>query len=382
MKANFKKMDKILLFLMIAFTIFGAVMIFSASSITAVLYNRREEYYFFTKHLYIIAASWIFGLIVLNIPLKRYKFLAPLGIITIILLLFGLFIYAPLTHSVRSWYDLGFFSLQPSEFAKSIVIVYLAVALDKIHRKKDYKINKVVAPFVFVLIIFGLTFAQPDMGTAVIIAGIAVFIFMALPFKDRDIKNLKLLGTGMVLLGILIILFGSNVLTSEQASRLYFRKPCTRYLDKTGYQVCNGFIAISNGGLTGKGLGDSTQKFMYLPEAYTDFVFPIIIEEIGAIGGLFIIFLYGVMLYRILKISLNASTLSGSIMAFGTFIFLLLHLLINFLGVLALIPLTGVPIPFLSYGGSFFINVIFVLCLTQRVQIESYDAKKAKILRA
>ena len=157
MKANFKKMDKILLFLMIAFTIFGAVMIFSASSITAVLYNRREEYYFFTKHLYIIAASWIFGLIVLNIPLKRYKFLAPLGIITIILLLFGLFIYAPLTHSVRSWYDLGFFSLQPSEFAKSIVIVYLAVALDKIHRKKDYKIKKVVAPFVFVLIIFGLT---------------------------------------------------------------------------------------------------------------------------------------------------------------------------------------------------------------------------------
>ena len=117
------------------------------------------------------------------------------------------------------------------------------------------------------------------------------------------------------------------------------------------------------------------------PESYTDFVFPIVVEELGAIAAVLIIFGFIVMLYRILKIAKHASSLSGSIIAYGSFLFLLLHLLINFLGILALIPLTGVPVPFLSYGGSFYINIIFVLFLTQRVQIETKEAEREKILR-
>lgn len=382
MKANFKKMDKTLLFLMIAFTIFGAIMIFSASSITAVLYNRKEEYYFFTKHIIISLFSWIFGLLIVNIPLRNYRYIISLAMIFIILALGGLFIYAPLTNSVRSWYDLGFFSLQPSEFAKSITIVFLAIKLEQINKNKDFKFKKVIKPFFIVFIAFLLIFFQPDAGTAIVLAGITFFIFLAKPFKIKKNKNYKLYKLIIIIGAVALCFLGSLLLTKEQLSRLEYSKPCTRYLEKTGYQVCNGFIAISNGGLRGKGLGDSTQKFMYLPEAYTDFIFPIIVEEVGALWAIFIIFLYCLMLFRILKISLNASNLSGSIIAFGSFTFLLLHLLINFLGVLALMPLTGIPIPFLSYGGSFYINVIFVLFLTQRVQIESYNSKKKKILRA
>ncbi|MDD4795793.1 MAG: FtsW/RodA/SpoVE family cell cycle protein [Bacilli bacterium] len=380
MKAKFKKMDKVLFFLMIAFTLFGLIMIFSASSITAVLYNGVSEKYYFIKHLYIIIASWILGFLVLNYPTSKYKFWAPIGIVIIIAALGGLFAYGTLTNSVLSWYDLGFFSFQPSEFAKSIIIVYLAVSLGDITRKKDYSLNKIIIPFIFPLIIVGLTILQPDLGTAAIIGGIAFLIFMALPFKEKNIKKLKAFGFVTVILAAAFLILGGQ-LTEEQNSRLTYREPCTRYTDKTGYQVCNGFIAISNGGLTGVGLGSSTQKYLYLPEAYTDFIFPVVIEELGALAGIFIIGSFLFLLFRILKIARSAPNLRGSIIAYGTFAFILLHLLVNFLGVLALIPLTGVPVPFLSYGGSFYINIIFMLFLTQRVQIESYNQKERQVLK-
>jgi len=365
---------------MIVFTIFGLIMIFSASSITAVLYNGVSERHYFMKHLYAIIASWIFGFFVLVYPTHKYKFWGPVGIIFIILALIGLFPYGTITNSARSWYDLGFFSFQPSEFAKSVIIVFLAVSLDKISRSEDYSINKIIMPFVFVLIICGLTIFQPDLGTACIIGGIAFLIFLSLPFNTKKVRGLKMTGIVTVIASFTILVFGGH-LTAEQNSRLTYQKPCTRYTEKTGYQVCNGFIAISNGGLTGAGLGNSTQKYLYLPEAYTDFIFPVIIEEWGAIGGIIILILFIVLLYRILKIAKNSPNLRGSIIAYGTFAFILLHLLVNFLGIMAFIPLTGVPVPFLSYGGSFYINISFMLFLTQRVQIEIHEQKVKEVLK-
>jgi cell division protein FtsW (lipid II flippase) len=111
-----------------------------------------------------------------------------------------------------------------------------------------------------------------------------------------------------------------------------------------------------------------------LPEAHTDFIFPIVAEELGAIVTIVIILAYILMLQRIVKIALKAKDLKGSIMAYGVFVMILAHLLINFLGVLALIPITGISVPFLSYGGSFYLVVIASLFLVQRVQIESIDA--------
>ena len=127
--------------------------------------------------------------------------------------------------------------------------------------------------------------------------------------------------------------------------------------------MCNGFIAIKNGGLFGLGFGNSTQKYLYLPEAHTDFIFPIICEELGSIVGAIIINGYGIMLWRILFIAKHANNVRNSIIAYGTFIYLALHILVNLLGVLALIPLTGVPLPLLSYGGSFTLNALILLFL-------------------
>lgn len=389
MKNLFKKMDKTLFVFMAVYTILGLVMIFSASSISAVLYNKLKESYFFTKQLEFAIAIWLVGLIfIIRFPTSKYQKLGPLIMLGILIALAGLYPYGSITNSAKSWYDLKFFSIQPSEFAKTAIILYLAVYYEKIIKRKDYDNMKIIFPMILVLIATALVVFQPDLGTAIIIAGIAAFIFLALPIENKQMKTMKLTCIIGIIAAATFVVFGgnilknSNLLTSEQKDRLTYRAPCTRYTDKTGYQVCNGFIAINNGGLFGVGLGNSTQKYLYLPEAYTDFIFPIVIEELGALVGILIIIGYLIILYRLLKIARNAVNMRGSIIAYGTFAYILLHLLVNFMGILALIPLTGVPVPFLSYGGSFYINLMFLLFTCERVAIETKNNKTKELLRS
>ncbi len=383
MKNLFKKMDKTLFFIMLIYTILGLVMIFSASSITAVLYNKVKESYFFNKQLIVAVGMWIIGFFfILRFPTSKYKKLAPLGIVAILIALVGLIPYGFITNGARSWYSLYFFSFQPSEFAKTIIIIYLAIYFERIIKNKNFDIMHIMFPFFLVLAICGLVATQPDLGTAIIIAGIAGLIFLALPITTKLMNKMKIAGIITAIGLFAIIIIGGYSLNAEQSSRLTYKAPCTRYTQKTGYQVCNGFIAISNGGLFGVGLGNSTQKYLYLPEAHTDFIFPIVVEELGALAGILIILGYVLLLYRLLKISRTSSTIRGSIIAYGTFAYILLHLLINFMGILALIPLTGVPVPFLSYGGSFYINLIFLLFLNERVVIETNNSKTKNLLRS
>jgi len=381
MKAIFKKMDKILLLLMFAFTILGLVMIWSASSITAVLAFNLPQNHFFINQLVAVTIGWIAGLVILNIKTTTYKFLAPFGMIVAVGSLALLIPYGTIINQSRRWFDLGLFAIQPSEFAKPLIAVFLAVYFERIIKRKEVTLNNVIMPFIFVLVAIGLTAFQPDFGTAAIIGAIGFGIFMALPIDMKEIKWLKTIGIITVGgVGLFIISGGGGILNINQMQRLTFREPCTRYTEATGYQVCNGLIAIANGGLFGAGLGNSTQKYLYLPEAHTDFIMPIIIEELGVIAGAIIIIMFIVLLYRVLKISRNAANLRGSIIAYGVFLMLLAHLFVNFLGVLALIPLTGVSVPFLSYGGSFYLVVIGSLFLVQRIQIESNQKKRDIVL--
>ena len=176
---------------------------------------------------------------------------------------------------------------------------------------------------------------------------------------------------------------GKNFLQSYQVSRLInFTNPCQRYTDDSGYQVCNGYIAIHNGGLFGVGLGDSTQKFLYLPEAHTDFIFPIICEELGLIAGILVVVGYFIMLFILLNIAKETGTIRDSILVYGVFVYMLAHILINLLGVLGLIPLTGVPLPFLSYGGSYNLALLVSLFIVQRVNYENKEYKIKNKIKA
>ena len=380
MKNIFKKMDIVLLILSIIMFAFGLLMILSASSVSTTLrYHVPPTRFFFKQLAFILAATVVGGIIALRLPTKRYKvFIWPL-LIGIIVALLGLFIYAPITGGAQSWYNLKFFHLQPSEFAKSIIIVFYACYYDAISRKKTDNIYVYFIPLAVSVIIAALVMMQPDFGSAFIIMGISFMLFLSIPnIKKQLMKVVKMLFIAVVLVAIVFLYSGSSILNSTQMSRLNFKDPCSRYTEATGYQVCNGLIAMKNGGLFGKGLGNSTQKYLYLPESHTDFIFPIIVEELGFITGAIVVLVYAFILYRILKIVKEAETLRCSIIAYGVFWYILLHILVNLLGILALIPLTGVPLPFLSYGGSFTVNIVIMLFLVQRACVENKTLKLKK----
>ena len=382
MKKLFNKLDKKLLLLILIFTIFGLVMVFSASSISAVLYNKVEETYFFKRQAFIAIGMWFIGIFfILRIPTSKYKILVKGYFFLILIILALIFPYGIITNSAKSWFQIGPIRVQPSEFFKSAMILYFGVYFEKIIQKKDFDNKKVMLPIILAAIGIGLVVIQPDLGTAIIIAGIFGLIILYLPIKTKIYNLLKVSGVIAVCILVLFVAVSGNLLTKEQADRLNFKSPCTRYTEKTGYQVCNGFIAISNGGLFGKGLGNSTQKYLYLPEAHTDFIFPIIVEEIGVLGASVVLLMYVLLLFRLLKISKESSTIRGTIIAYGTFCYILLHLAVNFLGILALIPLTGVPVPFLSYGGSFLMNVLLLMFVNERIAIETNINKENLAIR-
>lgn len=384
MRKLFSKMDIPLLLLTIFFIVVGLVMIYSASSVSSVVRYGYEPYHFFIRQAIFVLVSLIFCFIfILRVPTRTYQALAWPAVIIIIISLIYLFVNGKITNNAISWYDLKFFSLQPSEFAKSILIVFSAVYYNKLYYRKVKNIYSYLIPLGFGVIIAGLVAMQPDLGSAAIIGGIVFLTFISIPIVQNNLlKFIKIFAVAIVLAVIVILYSGNGILNSMQMDRLTFQNPCSRYTETTGYQVCNGFIAINNGGLFGVGLGNSTQKYLYLPESHTDFIYPIIVEELGLIFGIFIIIAYFIMLLRILKIARNSENLRCSVIAYGTFWFLTLHILINLLGVLALIPLTGVPLPLLSYGGSFTVNIIVMLFLVQRVKIENEINKTKREIKA
>lgn len=377
-KKTLSQMDLVLFFMIIIYAILGLVMILSASSVSAVLRYKVSSYHFFLRQLIFIVFSFIIGInIILKLKTSNYKYFTNFLVVGILASLVGLFFYGSITNHSQSWYDLGFFSLQPAEFAKSILIIYMACFYDKCFKKKINNLYYYLIPLVIAIIMFVLIAMQPDLGGAIILAGIAFFIFITLPMdKKNQIALFKVFLVCLVLLGGGILYKGKDILNSRQLSRLEFKNPCQRYTEDTGYQVCNGFIAIHNGGLFGVGLGNSTQKYLYLPEAHTDFIFPILVEELGSLAGILVIIGYMVILYRILKIGKGAKgNIRNMILCYGTFSLILLHLLVNLMGITALIPLTGVPLPILSYGGSFNINIFIMLFVVERVSIENKEAR-------
>ena len=379
MKKIISKLDKPLLIVTIIFFIFGLIMILSASSMESYMRYNYSPYHYFFRQFIFLGVGLIAFLFMIIFPTKNYKKLDKVLLGIIILSLVGLIFYGHVANQAVSWYKIGPFAIQPSEFAKIVIIIYLAVYYSKNKDKLDNQWN-IIKPMIFIIIIAVLVALQPDMGTATIIGLIALFMFYAAPMdkKNRKIFNKIFIG-GILLVILVLIVAGGKFLQSYQLDRFNYFNPCDRYQEKTGYQLCNSFIAFKNGGINGQGLGGSTQKYLYLPESYTDFIFPIVVEEWGLIVGIAIILIYMFVLFRIIQIARKANNLRNSLLCYGVFIYILLHIMINLLGVMGVIPLTGVPLPFLSYGGSYTICLMIALGLVQRVSIETNNHKQKEL---
>ena len=370
------KLDKPLLIVMIVFLVFGLIMVLSASSMASYMRYDKNIYDYFIKQAIFILAGLVAFLIATYFPTKLFKKISPFLMFILILSLVGLMFYGNDNGASQSWYNLKVITIQPSEMGKIIIILYLA---NYYNNHKDELDNQwiLLKPLILVIINFVLIAMQPDLGTASVIFGIVVMIFYALPLKKQTRTPINKIFLGGILLVVLsLILTGGSFLRDYQLERFNFLNPCERYEEESGYQLCNSLIAFKNGGLTGKGIGESTQKYLYLPESHTDFIFPIIVEEWGLIVGIIIILLYLFILYRILNIAKKATNLGNSIIAYGVFAYLLLHISINLIGVMGIGPLTGVPLPFLSYGGSYMLTLLFAMGLVQRVHYETYKKSR------
>lgn len=379
-RKNFRDMDKPLLFVTVAMFIFGLLSIVSASSREAVVRYGSTLYHYFWRQLIMLGIGLVLSLFIINIPSKKYKGIATLGFVGVNLLLIYLWLFVGEHKGAQNWITIpGFGSFQPSEFAKPVIIVCLALLFEKFYKKlNDPKIKKwdMIATILFVgLFSPVIIFLQKDLGTMMIIVAIFGVMFLASPLLKQDkIKTIGLLIV-VALVGLLgIKAIKGYILTPAQLARFNFFNPCTRY-ETGGYQVCNGFIALNDGGLLGLGIGKSKQKYSYISEPHTDSIFAIIGEELGFVKSSLIFLAYLFILYRILMISSKASTIRGKYICLGVSVYLFAHIFLNLGGILGLIPLTGVPLPFLSYGGSFTISFIVALTLVQRTAIETSRAK-------
>ena len=372
------KLDKVLLIIMFVFIIFGLIMVLSASSMASYMRYHNSIYYYLIRQGIFMLIGLVGFFTAIYFPTKFFKSISPFLMFILIASLFGLTLYGAAFNSSQSWYDLKFITIQPSEIGKIIIILYLAYYYGKHKNELDNQWT-LLKPVIISLIVVGFVVMQPDLGTAAVIFGIILLVFYALPLKKETRMPInKIFGGGILLVALALILTGGSFLRDYQLKRFQFLNPCERYEDKTGYQLCNSIIALKNGGLTGKGIGESTQKYLYLPESHTDFIFPIIVEEWGLIVGVIIMILYMVMLYRILNIAKKADNLGNAIIAYGVFAYILFHISINLMGVLNIGPLTGIPLPFLSYGGSYTITLLFSMGLVQRVHYENYKKNKNK----
>ncbi len=375
------KMDKPLLILSIVMFMFGLFMILDASSMKSFLNTGENTNYFFRQLAFLVLAS-IFSIIIIRLPLKRYnKLIYTISFVLICMLLYLLIAGTETSAGVKSWIYIGKFGLQPSEFAKVTLILFTGVYY-QINQKRLNNFVVAIIPLALGATFTLLTLLQPDGGTGLILFLISVILFYSSKV-DRKIKiNITFAGLIVAVIGLLIILVsGKNPLSDMQQGRFNYKKPCTRYQEDTGYQVCNGYIAINNGKLFSIEPGNSKQKYLYLPEAYTDFIFPIVVEDMGLITGIVVILIYMFIIIRIFMIGLRSYNILNSTICYGVAAYIALHVIINLTGVLGLVPLTGVPLPFLSYGGSFALTLAIGLALVQRVSIENYNFLQKKVLK-
>ncbi len=380
MRKTFNKLDKPLLVLTVICLVFGILMVGSASSLKAYM-TFGDSYHYLKRQLLFVFAGLFLSFIVIKTPIKKYNNIIYLGVIGIIAFMAYVLVKGEVSNGIKGWLFIGGFGIQPSEFAKTVNILFLALTFEKVMKNKNASPVELTIPFIIPIIFVLMIYVQKDFGTMLVILGITAMIFFVIPYEKKNRLFIMSLVLGMLIITIPALLLSGKGLTDTQKERFNFKNPCTRYREQTGYQVCNGYIAINTGSLTGSGFGNSKQKYLYLPEAHTDFIYAIIIEETGLISGVLIILAYFLIIWRILLIGRKSYTLQGSIISYGVATYIALHVLINLGGVLGVIPLTGIPLPFYSYGGSFMLNLLICLGLVQRVCIENKIFEQKHIVR-
>jgi cell division protein FtsW len=352
MDAAVKKEDKlpdiILLLVTLILVTVGTAMIYSSSSIIA-LEKFKDGQYFLKKQLFFVFVGLTFMIIMTRIPYTQLRKWAYPGMLLSFIFLSMLLIphLGMKRGGATRWLNLGGFSFQVTEMVKIAIVIFLAHLLTrKAHQLKDFS-KGVLVPLVITSIIILLILLEPDFGTAVIIATI---LLLMLCIAGSQIKHLLFLIAAFIPVGVLLIFYKGYRITRLTA----FLDPW-KDADNTGFQIIQSLLSFGSGGAFGVGIGDGMQKLFYLPEPHTDFILSIIAEESGFIGVAIVIVMFAIFAFRGFMIALKAPDLFGTLLASGLTMVIALEAFINIAGVMGLIPLKGLVLPFLSYGGTAFI---------------------------
>lgn len=338
-----RRLALILLFLTYLILFLGILAVYNAS-VAEGLASFNNKFHFVSQQLKWAGIGTILLLVASQLPVSFYKKVAPAFflftlVLMVLVLIPGL---GSKIQGARRWLSLGSFTLQPSELLKLSLIIYLAAWLEK---------PKPLLNFLFILgLILGLTMLQPDLGTAIILVSTGFLVFY---LSGAPLHHLGLLFLGGISLGSLLIL------TSP-----YRRARLSTFLDPTedplgaSYHINQVLLALGSGGLFGVGIGRSRQKYQYLPEATTDSIFAVIGEEVGFIGAITLLLLLLALISTAFKITTKARDPFAQLLAGGITGFLAVQILLNLAAMVALVPLTGIPLPLISYGGSSLITTL------------------------
>lgn len=353
-KVKMGQIDFMLFITIMLLVSIGVIMVYSASSYQA-FYKKTYNYdsmYFLKKQFmwaFLGSVFMIFG-IKTDYHIFR-KYTKILMLITIVLLIIVLF--SQPINGAKRWIDLKFTTIQPSEIAKYVIVMYMAMSIDRKGEKIKSFLEGVV-PYLIVSGFFaGLVLMEKNLSIASIIMIVTVVLLFA-----AGARLFHLFGLGIALMGAVAAAIKFE--PYRMARFMSFRNP---WADprKTGYQLIQSLYALGSGGIFGVGLGQSRQKCFYIPEPHNDFIFSVIAEELGLIGCIFIITLYIVFIWRGIKIALHAKDVYGSLLAAGITSIVAVQAIINIAVVSGSMPVTGVPLPFISYGGSALIINMFAM---------------------
>lgn len=340
-----RNMDYSLLMAILLLSSFGLMMVYSSSSTLAYL-SYNSSHYFFIKQLQWIFLSLFFLVIIVLIPYQLYNKLSPLFVVLSIILLTLVLVpgIGVERNNAQRWIQIGSHLFQPTEFIKLFMLIYFASFYSKKQQIINQFKNGVLPPLLILAIVFLLVLKQPDLGSASLILFACGIIVTCSGVKFRQLFLLGSIG----ILGVGYFAFSSPYRLERLIS---FMNPFNDPLGE-GYQLINSYVAIGTGGIFGNGLGASVQKLGFLPEAHTDFIMAVVLEELGIFGLIFVIGTYIFIMFRGIHIARSCDRMFPKLLAIGITFQIMTQVIFNLGAVSGLLPITGVPLPLISYGGS------------------------------
>lgn len=355
-----KNLDFGLVISYIVLSLFGLIMIYSASMMIAVAQKGLPADYFYIGQLRNIAVGFVVFLIAAFIPYKHYgrKIMMILLMVVMAILLAWVFFAGIEVKGAKSWIDFGIMNFQPSEFGKLFVILYLAGAFYRKSLKeksiKYLKPNEIWYPIAVWLVIIFMVALETDLGAVVIICVIALsVVFLSGIGRASLVRFLSVLSVmGVVVIGFAALIKWDTITNTSRMGRIKVLGNPFEFAQNEGWQIVNGYIAIGGGGLQGRGLGQGIQKLGFLPEPQNDFIAAVIAEELGIVGIGIVLLGLGYIVIRSFYIAMQIKDPLARMIAGGIGSWIGFQTLVNLGGVTGLIPLTGVTLPYVSYGGS------------------------------